>query len=105
MDLVEIDVFEAHALQAAGDLVHDVAARQADRVRSGADATAHLGGDDDVFARDIEIAQRLADNPLRLAIGIDVGRVDEIDAGLQGALDDGVCGLLVDVADLAPHAR
>ena len=61
VDLVEIDVFEAQALQAAGDLVHDMAARQADRVRAGADAAAHLGGDDDVLARDVEIAQRLAE--------------------------------------------
>ena len=50
VDLVEIDVIEAEPLQAAGDLVHDVAARQADRVRPGPDPAAHLGRDDDVLA-------------------------------------------------------
>ena len=52
VDLIEIDVVEAEPLQAAGDLIHDVAARQADRVRPRPGAAAHLGGDDDVLARD-----------------------------------------------------
>ena len=80
MDLVEIDVFEAEALQAGGDLIHDVAARQADRVRPRAHPPEHFGRDDDVLALHAEVTQRLPELDLRLAFRIDVGGVDEIDA-------------------------
>ena len=79
---------EAEPLQAACDLVHDVAAREADLVGARADAAAHLGGDDDVLALDAEIAQRLADQTFGLAFGVDVGGVDEVDAGVERALDE-----------------
>ena len=88
VDLVEIDVIEAEPLQAGRDLIHDVAARQPDRVRARPHPAAHLGRDDDVLALDAEIAQRLAELNLRLAFGIDVGGVDEIDAGVEGAVDE-----------------
>ena len=68
VDLVEVDVIEAEPLQAGGDLIHDVTARQADRVRAGPHAAAHFGGDDHVLARDAEVAQRLAELTLGLAL-------------------------------------
>jgi len=61
VNLVEVDMVEAEALQAAGDLVHDMAARQADGIRARPCAAAHFRGDDDVFALDREIAQSLAE--------------------------------------------
>ncbi len=103
VDLIEIDVVELQPLQAAGDLIHDMAARQADGVRAGAGAAAHFGGDDHVLARDLEIAQRLAEQHLGLALGIDVGGVDEIDAGFQRAGDERGRALLFDRADVAPE--
>ena len=95
---------EAEPLQAAGDLVHDVAARQADGIRPLPGAAAHLGGDDHVFARDLQIAQRLAEHDLGLAFRIDVGGVDEVDAGVERALDQRRRAFLLDRADGAPDA-
>ena len=105
MDLIEVDVVELQPLQAAGDLIHDVPARQADGVRARPGAAAHLGGDDHVFASDLEIAQRLPEHHLGLALGIDVGGVDEIDAGFERARDQRRRALLIDSADGAPEAR
>ena len=96
---------EAEALQAGGDLIHDVAARQPDRVRPRPHAAAHLGRDDHVLALHAEIAQRLPELDLRLALRIDVGGVDEIDAGLERAADERGRARLVDRADRAPEAR
>ena len=95
---------ELQPLQAAGDLIHDVPARQADRVRARSGAAAHLGGDDHVLASDLEIAQGLPEQRLGLALGIDVGRVDEIDAGVQRAGDQRRRALLIHSADGAPEA-
>ena len=78
VDLIEIHMIEPQPFQAARDLIHDVAARQADSVRPGPHAAANLGGDDNIFALNAEVTQRLADLNLGLAFGIDVGRIDEI---------------------------
>ena len=80
-----------------------MAARQADGVRPWPHAAAHLGGDDDVLALDAEIAQRLPDLNLRLAFGIDVGRIDEIDAGFERAGDEPGGGGLIERPDIAPQ--
>ena len=103
VDLVEVHMIEAKALQAGGDLVHDVAARQADRVRPRPHPAAHLGGDDDVLALDAEIAQRLAELNLGLPFGIDVGGVEEIDARFDRAADERRGGLLIERADGPPE--
>ena len=104
MDLIEIDVVELQAFQAAGDLIHDMAAGQADRVGAGAGAATHLGRDDHVFTRDFEILQRLAQHDLRLAFGIDVGGIQEIDASFQRLGDQPGRGLLIQRADRSPEA-
>ena len=103
MDLVEIHVVEPEPLQGGGDLIHDVAARQADRVRPRPHPAANLGGDDHVLALDAEIAQRLAELNFGLPFGVDVGRVDEIDARFERAADERRGGLLVERPDGAPE--
>ena len=51
--------------------------------------------------RDAEIAQRLAGDRLRQALGIDVRGVDEVDAGIERRADQAVGLLLPQPADLA----
>ena len=103
VDLVEVDMIEAEPLQAGGDLIHDMAAREADSVRPRPHPAAHLGGDDHVLALDAEVAQGLADLNLGLAFGIDVGGVDEIDARFERAGDELGGGGLIERADGAPE--
>ena len=103
VDLVEVDVIEAEPFQAGGDLIHDVAAREADRVRPLSHPGAHFGGDDHVLALDAEVAQRLPDLNFGLAFGIDVGCVDEIDARFERAGDELGGGGLIERADGAPE--
>ncbi|MGO7888608.1 aldo/keto reductase, partial [Rhizobium ruizarguesonis] len=47
--------------------IHDVATRGAEIVRLVAHDAVDIGGNDDVLARDVEILQRLAEQPLGLA--------------------------------------
>jgi hypothetical protein len=47
----------------------------------------------------------LADDLLRLAGRVDVGGVDEVDAGVQGAVDDADGVVVVGVAPGAEHHR
>jgi hypothetical protein len=60
-----------------------VRAGEAGLVDSGTHATAYLGGDDDLIARPSERFERGAGEPLAFTFGVDVGRVDEIDAGVE----------------------
>ena len=104
MDLVEVDIVGAEPLQARLDRVHDVAARRAAVVGALADGAEGLGGEHEVGARAAGIGQRPAGDLLRQAFGIDVGGVDEVDAGVERAGDDAVGGRLVEVADMGPDA-
>jgi hypothetical protein len=49
--------------------------------------------------------QRLADDLLGLAPRVDVGCVDEVDAGIQGAVDDPDAVVVILVAPVAEHHR
>src|SRR6185295_13397367 len=69
------------------DLLHDRLARQPGAVRTGSHATVHLCGDHNLFAAR-EFGERAADDLLRGAVGIDVGGIEEVDAGLDGLADD-----------------
>jgi hypothetical protein len=102
VDLIEVDVVGLEALEGGVDGVHDVAAGGADVVAAGTGAAEDLGGDDDVFAGDAEVAEGLADGDLGLAFGVDVGCIDEVDAVVDGVLDEGVDAGLADVADHLP---
>ena len=55
------------------------------------------------LARDAEGFQRLAQQLLRSAFGVDVGGIDEVDAFSDGVLHDAGDGVLLKIADLAPH--
>ena len=97
-------MIEPEPLQTAGDLIHDVAARQAHGIRPRPHAAPNLGGDDDVLALDAKIAQRLTDLNLGLAFGIDVGRIDEIDPRFERAGDELGGGSLIERPDGAPES-
>jgi hypothetical protein len=86
------------------DAVQDVAARVAAVVGAGAGLAEHLGRDDDALARDLQVLQRLAGDGLRDAAGIDVGHVDEVDAGVDRLAHESFGVGLAQVADLAPDA-
>ena len=101
MDLVKVEMVELQALQAGLDAFHDVIARQAARIDAFCATVAeHLGGDHDVFARYLQVFQRLTGDDFRAAVRIDVGRVDEVDAGLDGAGDELVSFGLPQITDL-----
>ena len=102
MDLVEVDVVGLEAAEAGFDGVHDVSAGGSDVVAAGAGAAVDLGGDDDVCARDVEVFEGAAEGDFGLAFGVDVGGVDEVDAGFDGGFDEGVDVGLADAADHFP---
>jgi hypothetical protein len=62
-----------------------------------------LGGEDDVVAP--PAGQCLGDDLLGLALGVDVGGVDDVDPGVQRAVDDPDALVVVGVAPGAEHHR
>jgi len=70
------------------------------------DALAHpvpeLGGEHDVVAATLE---RPPDDLLRLAEGVDVGGVDQVDAGVDRLVDDADALVVIGVAPGAEHHR
>jgi hypothetical protein len=72
VQLVEVDIVGAEALQARLDRMGDVEARIADLVRAGPAAEAALGRDQDFGAPSLD---RLAEDLLREAVRVAVGRV------------------------------
>ena len=74
------------APQAVLDLPDDPAARVAALVRVVAHRAVDLRREHDVVAP--AAGERLADDLLRLAARVDVGGVDEVDAGVERAMDD-----------------
>jgi len=57
----------------------------ADGVPSAARIVAELRGEDDAVAAPLE---QLAEEALAVAVAVDVGRVEEVDAGVEGGVDD-----------------
>ena len=104
VDLVEVDVIELQPLQARLRLVEDVVARCAALVRPVAHGAEDLGGHHDLIARHADILQRLAGDLLRQAPGVDVRRVEKVDARIEGGAQELVGLLLLDGADVAPDA-
>jgi hypothetical protein len=97
--LVQVDVIEAKAAQALVALLFDVVGMPEwwQRHLAGLD----LPGPEAGLSPDHEVVgvrvQRLGEDLLRLAVSVDVGGVDEVDAPLVGAA--------VDLDGLAPVAR
>src|SRR6185436_16089114 len=70
------------------EAMEEVLARKAALIHSGAGRMEGLGAHDDVVAPGV-LAQRAAEDRLALALGVHVGRVEEVDAELDGPTDDG----------------
>ena len=104
VDLVEVDVVGLEAVEAGVDCVHDVAAGGADVVAARAGAAEDLGGDDDLSAGDVQVLEGLAEGFFALAFGVDVGGIEEVDAGVDGGFDELVGSGLVDGADGSEEA-
>ncbi len=92
----------AEAAQAVLDGAHDPAARAASMVALVAHLVEELGGEHDVVAPALE---RPADDLLALAAAVDVGGVDEVDAGIERAVDHAHALVVVAVAHLPEHHR
>src|SRR5208337_2748721 len=88
VDLVEVDIVGLEAAKAGFDGVHDVSARGAYIVAAGTDATEDLGRENNILAGDVEILEGLAEALFAFTFGIDVGRVEEVDAGIDARLDE-----------------
>ena len=73
-------------------------------VRPGAGLAEDLGGDHDAVARYLEVLEGLAGDLLGQPARIDVGGVDEVDAGVERLADQALGVGLLEVADLAPYA-
>ena len=88
VDLVEVDVVGLQAAQARLALLDDVAAAVAQHVGvSVVHLAVHLGGQNDLGALAVAL-QRLAGHFFAAPAAVDVGRIEEVDAGVDGAVDD-----------------
>ncbi len=92
VDLVEVDVVGAQSLQGGVELGEDRLAGQPGAVRAGAHPHPDLGGENDLVAPG-EVLDRLADDLLAASGAVSIGRVEEVDAGLKGLLDDVPAGV------------
>ena len=104
MDLVKIDVIELQTFEARLDAVHDVIARRAARIGGFRRRAEHLGGHHDLVARHLEVLQREAGDLLGQTLGIDVGGIDKVDAGVDRATNETFGVGLLQIADLTPDA-
>ena len=100
--LVEVDVVGAEAPQRVLDRPDDPAPRPAAPVGVLAHRHEELGREHDVVA---PVLQRLPDDLLRLTGGVHVGGVDEVDAGVEGGVDDADRVVVILVAPGAEHHR
>ena len=104
VQLVEVDVVELQAAQAGLDLVDDMVSALAAAVGLLAHHAGGLGGDDDLVARQFQRFERMADQRLGLAERVDIGGVDEVDAGVVGLRDLFGHRLLAEAAHDLPEA-
>ncbi len=103
MDLIEVDPVGVEPAQRILDRAHDPAAGVAAPVGVLAHGVVELRGEDYVVAP--AAGERLADDLLRLALAIDVGGVDEVDARVERAVDDPDGLVVIGVAPGAEHHR
>src|SRR5215217_4819515 len=103
VDLVQVDPVRAQPAQAVLHFTDDPAARVAELVRVVAHLAVDLGGQDDVVA--LPVRERLAHDLLRLAARVHVGGVDEVDPGVERAVDDADRRVVVGLAPGAEHHR
>jgi hypothetical protein len=103
MDLVEVDPVGVQPPQRILDGAHDPTPRVAPLVRVVTHRVVELGGEDDVLAA--AGGERFADDLLGLALPVDVGGVDEVDAGVERRVDDPYRLAVIGVAPGAEHHR
>ena len=105
--LVQIDPIGLEPLQAVLDLLHDPAPRVAAVVRVAGlthryvHRTVELRGQDDVVTA--ATSQGFADDDLGLALGVDVGGVDEVDAFVERPVDDSHRRVVIAFTEPAEH--
>jgi hypothetical protein len=103
VDLVEVDPVGPEPAQRVLDLADDPATRVAALVGIVAHVAVNLRREHDVVAP--PAGESLADDLLRLAARVDVGGVDEVDAGVERAVDDPDRVVVIRVAPAAEHHR
>jgi len=103
VDLVEIDPVGVEPAQTVLDRLRDPAPGGSAVVRVLTERQTDLRGEHDVVAA--AVGQGLADDRLRLPGRVEVGRVDEVDAGVERAVDDPDRVVVVTVAERAEHHR
>ena len=99
MDLVQIDMVGLQTAETGLHRVHDVAARSPDIVAPRADAPIDLRRDHDILPRDVQVFQRLPEDLFAFALRVNVRRIKEVDAAVNGRLDKLIGPSLVDGAD------
>src|SRR5689334_19880524 len=102
MDLVEIDVIDAEPTQAVVEFGDQPATRTAAMVALVPHRHGRFGGEYQVVAA---TGDGLADHLLGLALAVHVGRVDQVDPGLEGSVDNGGRLVLGGAPDLAEVHR
>jgi hypothetical protein len=104
VDLVEIHIVEAEALQAVVDGVHDVLARKTPLVGILAHRVVHLRRNDNLLPRDAQFLQGPSRHHLACAVRVYVRGIEEIDAHLQRALEERFRRVVVEYP-VAPFRR
>ena len=103
MDLVEVDVVGAEPTERGVDGVEEMLAGQPAVVRTVTHGEEGLGRDDDLRPG-AEVAHGATENLLADSVGVHVGGVEEVDARLNGALDERASRRLVEDPG-APRGR
>ena len=103
MDLIEVDVVRIQPLETFFDRGHDVSAREADGIGARAHPSPDLGRDHHVLARDAELLEAAAEEPLGLALGVDIGGIEEIDAAVDRRAQQPGHLALVELPDERPE--
>ena len=86
MQVIDVDVVGAQALERSLQRLDEVVAGGADVVGTIAEAEGSLGGDQHFFA--LEVLDGAAEYGLAAAVGVDVGGVEEVEAGFHADVDD-----------------
>ena len=105
MDLIEVDIVSLETAETGFDGIHDVSAGGAYVVAAGAHAAEDLGGENDVLAGDVQVLEGLAECLFAFAFRVDIGRVKEIDAGIDGGFNEFVGSRLVDRSRWSSKSR
>ena len=101
VDLVEVDPVRLQAAQAGLDLADDPPARVTGHVGVGPHRSVELGGQHHVLPP--ASGQSLGHDLLGLAGGVHIGRVDEVDTGIESGVDDTDAVVVITVPPSAEH--